>query len=386
MFPLSNRANRLSPQPMFEILAHANQLQSLGRDIVRLEIGDTSSDVSAGLLQALASTALDSSMLGYSPSAGEIQLREKLIALHNTEKNTALSLENIAILPANAAVTHLLSLVTEQGDSVLLVDPCFPTYRLAAAYLELAVVDVPLVRDRGYTLDLLAAVSHVESNPKLSAVLIDSPSNPAGIAHSPEDLLELARACEKNNVALIIDETYRNLVYETGLALDRLPESTIWIYSLSKDAGAPGMRIGSVVGPEYLVRKVADLSSLTFSCVPKFFQLAAAKFLDDPTAGLVEKRDSYMQRIETLRSRIEDQTGFRVAPSNSSIYLWIDVSSSEMASGFIAQRLLEEARVAVCPGEGFGPSGIDHIRLTVAGSSARLDEGIGRILSFFARL
>lgn len=386
MFALSSRANRLNPQPMFEILAHANQLQSLGRDIVRLEIGDTSADVSPGLLEALALTALDSSMLGYSPSGGEVQLREKLIGLHNTEKKTALTVENIAILPANAAVTHLLSLVTEPGDSVLLVDPCFPTYRLAAAYLELAVIDVPLVRDRGYKFDLAAAVSHVESNSTLSAVLIDSPSNPAGIAHSPEDLLELARACERNNVALIIDETYRNLIYETGLALDRLPESTLWIYSLSKDAGAPGMRIGSVVGPEDLVRKVADLSSLTFSCVPKFFQLAAARFLNHPTAGLAEKKDGYRHRIETVGSRISDKTGFRVAPANSSIYLWIDVSSSEMEPRFIAQRLLDEAGVAVCPGEGFGPSGSDHIRLTVAGSSTRLDEGIDRILSFFARL
>jgi len=379
---MSSRANRLSPQPMFEIMSQANHLESLGQDIVHLEIGDTSSEASPGLVHALSSTPIDSVMLGYSPSAGELELRERLILIHNREKKTELGVENVAVLPANASVTQLLALLADPGDSVLLVDPCFPTYRLAAKYLELDVIDVPLLRDREYSLDILAIIAHVESASSLAVVLIDSPSNPSGIAHSPEQLRKLARVCQDNGVALIIDETYRNLVYENGLALDRLPESVIWIYSISKDSGAPGMRIGSVVGPEELVSKVADLSSLTFSCSPKYLQLAAASYLAHPMIDLNEKKNTYRQRIEDFSRKIREETGFLVAPSNSSIYLWIDISRSGIESKVFAHRLLAEANVAVCPGDGFGPSGKDHIRVTVAGSSDRLNEGIARILSF----
>lgn len=386
MFSLSGRAKRLSPQPMFEIMAHANHLDSLGQDIVHLEIGDTSSEASPGLLQSFVSTPLDSRMLGYSPSVGERELRERLIALHNSEKKTGLGVENVAVLPANAAVSHLLSLLTDPGDQILLIDPCFPTYRLAAAYLELGVIDVPLLRESNYSLDLSSIIAHVESTASLAVVLIDSPSNPSGIAHPPEALLNIANACQANGVALIIDETYRNLVYESGLGLDRLPESVIWIYSISKDSGAPGMRIGSVVGPEELVSKVGDLSSLTFSCLPKYLQIVASKYLDRPPTDLDEKRKTYRQRIEYLSRLIREKSGFLVAPSNSSIYLWIDISSSGFDSNVFANRLLLEMNVAVCPGGGFGPSGKDHIRVTVAGSSDRLNEGIERILSFSANI
>ena len=385
MLSLSRRASRLSPQPMFEIMAQANQLESLGEDIVHLEIGDTSEEASTGLLRTLTSTPLDSRMLGYSPSAGELELREKLILLHNREKHTGLGVENVAVLLANLAVTQLLSLLADPGDSVLLVDPCFPTYRLVARYLELDVIDVPLLRDCQYSLDLSTILAHVESTPSLAAVLIDSPSNPSGIAHPGEQLLTLASVCQENGVALIIDETYRNLVYENGRVLKRMPESVIWIYSISKDAGAPGMRIGSVVGPDTLVGKVADLSSLTFSCSPKYLQLAAASYLTYPVTDLDEKRRTYSKRIEGSSRRIRDETDFSVAPSNSSIYLWIDISSSGLESRVFAHRLLAEEKVAVCPGDGFGPSGKDHVRLTVAGRPDRLEEGLSRFLLFSAK-
>lgn len=382
MFSLSSRSNRIRPQPMFEILAEANRLELLGEDIVRLEIGDTSSEVSPQLLQVLNASTFDSRVLGYSPSAGETVLRQELATLHNTHKGTALGFENVAVLPANAAVSHLFSILTEPGDSVLLSDPCFPTYRLAARYLELDVVDVPLIRNRGYSLDIGAISSQVQSNKAISAVLIDSPSNPVGIAHSPDDLLDLARVCEEQGVALIIDETYRNLVYQTGLVPERMPSSVIWIYSISKDAGAPGMRIGSVVGPEQLVEKIAALSSLTFSCLPKFFQIAATRYLSQATGDLEGKKKEYQSRIVFFGKRLSEDAGLRVAPSNSSIYLWVDISKTGIDSHALAQRLLQEAKVAVCPGEGFGPSGADHVRVTVAGSYHRLNEGIDRILLF----
>lgn len=384
MFSLSGRARRLSPQPMFEIMAHANHLESLGQDIIHLEIGDTSSEASPGLLQSFVSTPVDSPLLGYSPSVGELELRERLIALHNSEKKAGLGVENVAVLPANAAVTHLLSLLTDPGDQVLLIDPCFPTYRLAASYLELGVIDVPLLRESNYSLDLSSIIAHVESAASLAVVLIDSPSNPSGIAHPPEALLKLANACQANGVALIIDETYRNLVYESGLVLDQLPEDVIWIYSISKDSGAPGMRIGSIVGPQKLVSKVADFTSLTFSCAPKYLQIVASKHLSRPMADLNEKKNTYRQRIEYLSQLIREKSAFLVAPSNSSIYLWIDISSSGIESKVFANRLLLEEKVAVCPGEGFGPSGKDHIRVTVTGSADRLNEGIEKILSFSA--
>ena len=368
---------------MFEILDAANRMEETGEDVVRLEIGDTSSDVMPELLAVLQSTPFDSSNLGYSPSGGEMSLRKELARLHNVHKGSSLSERNVAVLPANAAVTHLLSLLTEPGDSVLLMDPCFPTYRLAASYLELEVVDTPLVRDRGYGLDVPAVLSHLQSNDSISVVLIDSPSNPTGVAHAPADLVELARVCSSRNIALVVDETYRNLIFEAHMDFDRVPDSVIWIYSMSKDAGAPGLRIGSVVASEELVKKIADLSSLTFSCLPKFIQIAAANYLAQEVVGLEGKKNEYRRRIEVFGRRIAKSTGFQVAPSNSSMYLWVDISSAGASADFLAHRLLSEAKVAVCPGEGFGPSGKCHVRLTVAGSYERVSEGVDRFVSFF---
>ena len=380
--PLSLRSNDVLGQPMFKILALAKEIEASGKKVYRLEIGDTSLFADPQLLQQLNQIQFSPDILGYSPSLGESLLRESLAEKHNSLKGASVRLENVAVTPANAAISQLMILMADPGDIIVLPDPCFATYRLAAKFAQLEIVDAPLTKSSEYKFDVSGLRELFASRPRIKMMMIDSPSNPLGIAHSKFQITDLARICEEFGVSLVIDETYRNLIYDDELRHTYDVPGVTWIYSLSKDAGAPGLRIGSVVGSAPLVAKLGDFNSMFFSCLPKHIQLAGAKFLDSENNAIEEIRQRYQGRLERAHSIIAATKTLIPSKPNSSIYCFIDVGPTGLSGEDFATQLLVSDNVAVCPGGGFGPSGNSYIRISVSGDEEDLYEGLRRITRF----
>ena len=367
---------------MFNILALANDIEASGEKVYRLEIGDTSLNADPQILELLNQIEFTAGTLSYSPSLGESQLRKALADKHNELKGTNIGIDNVAVTPANAAISQLMMLLADSGDTVVLPDPCFPTYRLAAKFARLRVKDTPLARSSEYQFDIGEIRALFASDPSIKMMLIDSPSNPLGIAHSRAQIEELARACQEFSVSMVVDETYRNLIYDNALGHNYDVPGITWIYSLSKDAGVPGLRIGSVVGSPPLIAKLGDFNSMFFSCLPKHIQLTCAKFLNSQTSSIEEIRNKYRVRLERVYRELSESQSLIPSRPNSSIYCFVDVSPTGLSGEEFATQLLVSENVAVCPGNGFGRSGENSVRISVSGDEKDLTEGLKRLVKF----
>ena len=379
---LSHRSKDILGQPMFRILALANEIESAGNKVFRLEIGDTSLNADPHLLEELNQIQFAPKSLAYSPSLGEMELRQAFADKHNSLKGTEIGLENVAVTPANAAISQLMILLADPGDIVVLPDPCFATYRLAARFAQLNVIDAPLEGKSGYQFDTqeLRKLFSVEARIKL--MIIDSPSNPLGIAHGESEIQDLAAICLEFGVSLVVDETYRNLVYDESRRNTYDAQGVTWIYSLSKDAGAPGLRIGSVVGQPSVISKLGEFNSMFFSCLPKHIQLSAAKFLSSGKDSIEEIKSRYQGRLERATTLLSETKVLVPVVPNSSIYCFVDIGATGLSGEEFATQLLVSENVAVCPGLGFGPSGTSYIRISVSGGEEDLFEGLERIIRF----
>lgn len=385
MLKLSRRSERVQPQPMFRVLAEAQHIESLGQPVIHLEIGDTSSLMDPELQRLVRENRSLTASFGYSPSAGEPALRDILARQYAEECGFPFRRENVVITPANAAISQLLALLCDEGDSVLLPDPAFSTYQLAIRFNDLTPVFFALREETGFAPDLAEIKARMDADPKIRVLIIDNPSNPLGIAHSSDIMEGLAALCAARGVALILDQTYKNLVYGERPRRTKHRPTTFYVYSLSKDAAAPALRVGCVVGEATIVGKVADYNSLFYSCLPKPLQLTAARYLVDGYARQAGRINAIIEgRIEAVTAILRPSPWLSFVRPNAAIYIYLNISRTGLDSESFTKRFLHERAVCVCPGTGFGPSGRFYVRICLSGREDELYAGCAALVEFCA--
>lgn len=384
MITLSRRSETINPQPMFRLLARARELEQQGTPVHHLEIGDTAAFVNEPLRHLLAE-ALDRSRLGYGPAAGESTLRDAVARRYARDKGFPFTRDHVVVAPANALITQVLAVLCDPGDAVLLPDPGFPTYRLAVDYNGLEARYYPLRQSRGWNPDPAEVERLLDSG--IRAIVLNSPSNPLGVVLDCDVLDTIVELAARRGIACIVDEAYKHLIYTPGLSAElRHRGNCVYLYSLSKEAAAPGLRIGSLVGPPAIAGKIADFNSMFLSCMPDFIQNAAAAYLE--VGG-----DFHQQICATMPARIEAAArilkrsrSLRFVLPNASFYIYLDISRTGVQADQFCNRLLEERRVAVCPGTCFGPSGKAFVRVSICGEEADLLEGCAILVDFADQL
>ncbi len=363
---LAARHRQIQPQPMFAILAAAQALQARGQRVIHLEIGDTSGFCNTALI-ARVRDDIGAETVGYGPSAGEPALRAAFAALYARELGCAIGAAHVVVAPANALISQVLALLCDPGDAVLVPDPGFPTYRLAAAFNGVAVAGYRLRGEAGWSPDLDQIASLLVRTKRVRAILVNSPSNPLGVAMSQAELDAITALAERHGIACVFDDCYVHLGYDGAPARPRPGARHVHIYTMSKDAAVPGLRLGCCVGDPELVAGIADYNSLFFSCQPRFIQLAAAAYLRDGGDFPATIRAAMPARIAAVADILAGcpRLGF-VTPS-AAFYVFVDVSAVMPDDVAFALRLLHERGVAVCPGSHFGPAGRGHVRISLGG-------------------
>jgi len=356
---------RIRPQPMFDVLTMANAREAKGHYVARMEIGDTpgfQNEVIHHLIEKYAS-----SPFRYSPSRGEIALINKVIETQWPNYSE----ENVVIGPANYLITAALASKTTEGDTVLLPDPGFATYKLSAEFLGLNPVYYPVYQNGVPNFpNLDDLVSNLKVRPK--AIIVNNPSNPLGHAFSNDTVLKSLKNLPELGVEIIFDETYVNLIYDkTDANLNLIPATRI--RSFSKEHCAPGLRIGYAVGERTVAITMADLMSLSISCVPQFIQLAVADYLGSPesllfTSNLKEKMS---HRIEYLSKLLPK--GVLQNKPNAAFYALLNTG---IKSGDDTFNYLLENNVSTCPGSKFGEKSNNSVRVSLAGSENNFQKDI----------
>jgi len=385
---ISKRSEKIIPQPMFEILLEAQNLESQGENIIHLEIGDSSSFKNNQLHNLVKKNLALTDSLQYSPSEGESKLREAFMFHYSILCGYEFTKEQVVVTPANAAISQLFNILADEGDHVFIPDPGFPTYTLAAKHNDIKPIFYLLEEKNNYQLDLNAIFSLIESDPLIKIFVLNSPSNPLGIFQNSSDINKIVEFCFKKSIAVIWDDTYRNLIYIEDIKRGvKHKDNLFYIYSLSKDMAAPALRIGCVVGEKNVVKKISSHNSLFYSCLPKFIQLAAADYLfEDHRPYRISLRNEMMNRIKKSSKILNAASKITYVRPNSGIYLFLNIAESKLNGKEFSIELLNNCGICVCPGIGFGPSGKNYIRICISGNENDLYNGLKKMVVFFNNL
>jgi aspartate/methionine/tyrosine aminotransferase len=361
---------RINPQPMFDVLSMAKDREASGHYVARMEIGDTPGFRNLAIHELI--EKYSSSAYRYSPSRGEKVLIDKVI---QTQWPNALE-DNVVIGPANFLITAALASKSSPGDVVLLPDPGFASYKLAADFLGLSIVYYSVYENNLPEFPNLGElVLNFQVRPKV--VVVNNPSNPLGIAFEKNIVFQSLQNLPALGVEIIFDETYVNLIYDnTEIAVEEIPGTRI--RSFSKEHCAPGLRVGYVVGEKSAAKTMSDLMSMSISCVPQFIQFAVSEYLGSPDAAefTIKLKTEMSRRLDYLAENTP-RGALQVKP-NAAFYALIDTGPR---GGDAAFPFLLEQNVSTCPGSKFGENSKNTVRVSLAGSSESFEKDVEMLSS-----
>lgn len=307
-------------------------------------------------------------------------LEERFGLSYNPEK------EILITIGASEAVDLALRTIINPGDEVLIPEPCYVSYKPLTLLCGGVPVEVPTSRARDFMLSASDLEKHI--TPKTKALILCYPNNPTGAVLGREDMLAIARIVEKYNLLVLADEIYAELRYDgpplSFASLPGMQERTILISGFSKAFAMTGWRIGYVAAhPDFLAAMV-KIHQYTILCAPIMSQMAALEALRHGRQDVASMVEQYDQRRRFVVSRLREM-GLDCFEPRGAFYVFPSIMVTGLSSEEFAARLLQEERVAVVPGNAFGPSGEGFIRCSYAASLAELAEAMNRLERFVAR-
>lgn len=355
-------------------------------DVIHLEVGEPDFPTPMHIVEAAAAAAA-AGYTKYTLNRGLLSLREALAEKLARVNGIEADPESIVVTTGGiTALAEALLALVEAGDEILLPDPAWPNYEMLAAVLGARVVRYPLDRDRGYEPDL-DRLAELARSPRAKVILVNSPGNPTGAVWSRETVERVVEIASAANVYLLTDEVYEEIVFEgehvSPASLDE-DGRVVSTFSFSKSYAMTGWRVGYVVASPRIAEIIAKTQEALVSCAASVSQKAAEAALLGPQDCVAEMRDAYRERRDLAVAALREHGLFVTRPEGA-FYIVADIGSATSDTYGFARRLVSEHRVAVAPGETFGPAGAGFVRLSLAASRASLEEGIRRVAEGVAR-
>jgi aspartate aminotransferase len=393
---LTERINRIQISPTSAVIAEADKLKAQGVDVADFGPGEPDFPTPQHIKQA-AIRAIEQNYTKYTPTGGIMPLREAICAWHKRElRSNYQPKECVVSVGGKHAIFNVVSVLVQQGDEVIIPAPYWVSFPDIVKYAGGTPVYVESRPEDGFSVKAAAIERAITSKTRL--LILNSPSNPSGGVVPADEYERILAVCKKHNVWLMGDECYSPFTYEPNkpysiASATDSKENVIIIGSVSKTFAMTGWRIGYTLGPESLVQAVVKLQSQSTSNPTSVAQYAALEAMtgtmDMVPLMLAEYAKRRKRIVDGLRAIpgitcVEPGGAFYVFPNVAS-YLANGTSGHELAkdTAQLAKMLLDTARVALVPGEGFGVPG--YLRLSYATSLERIDEGLRRLSRFFTR-
>ncbi|MDP3339914.1 pyridoxal phosphate-dependent aminotransferase [Frigidibacter sp.] len=359
-----------------------------GERVLNLTIGEHDVKTDAAILTAMHGAAM-AGHTGYTFGAGLPELRAAIAKRVQARTGVATRAENVVVTPGGQSAlfsTHMALL--DRGDTGLYCAPFYPTYPGTIRATGAEAVAVPTRSSRAFQPE--AAAIMAAATPTARTLLINSPNNPTGVIYSRETLEGIAEAAQAADLWLISDEVYDTQVWEgqhlSPRALPGMAERTVVIGSMSKSHAMTGSRLGWVVAPEAVVEAITLLSTVTTYGVPAFIQHAALHALAQGEGFEAGIADPFRRRREIAARALAGSQAIRAIPSAGAMYVMLDIRATGLSGNAFAERLLEEERIAVMPGESFGAPAAGHCRVAMTIPDDDFAEAMARLAAFADRL
>jgi aminotransferase len=375
MRPRPERLERLPEQYFTRLLARVSAAAAQdGEPLIDLGRGNPDVPPPPHVVAALAETAAREDTHGYAPFAGLPALKEAIAARYRDVYDIAVDPEReVAVLPGSkTGLIEFAQVTAERGERVILPDPGYPDYRSAVAIAAAEHVGLPLLDDGRPDWDAVEGGA--------AALYLNYPSNPVA-ACAPDGVFEETVAwAQRTGTWVLHDFAYGDLVFggrrpSSFLATDGAREVGIELFSMSKSYGMAGWRLGFAVGNPELVARIEDLQNHVFAGVFMPVQHAGIAALTGPQETVDERRALY----EARRDRVLAALPQLDARCDGTFFVWL-----RLPEGVTCERLLDEHRVALAPGEGFGTRGTGWARLSLATPDERIDVGLERLVAAFS--
>ena len=379
----ASRMANLGTETAFEVLARAKALEAKGHDIVHLEIGEPDFDTPQNIIDA-AKKAMSEGFTHYGPSAGLPPVREAMAEFVSSDRNVAVSPDQIVVTPGAKPIIFFTALaLLDPGDEVIYPNPGFPIYESMINYMGATGVPLRLREEKGFAFDPEELEALVTDRTKL--VIINSPQNPTGGMLPAEVLERLAQLAVERDFYVLVDEIYSQIIYEgehqSIYAYDGMPERTIILEGHSKSYAMTGWRLGYGVFPLEMAPAVARLQTNSTSCTCSFTQIAGMEALRGPQDSVRAMVEEFRARRDLIVDGLNAIDGFSCHKPRGAFYVFPNITGTGRASKDMENLLMAEAGVAVLSGTSFGEYGEGYIRLSYANSQDNIRRALERIAS-----
>ncbi|NGP44293.1 aminotransferase [Bacillaceae bacterium SIJ1] len=377
---LSKTASDLEPSGIRRFFDLAASMEG----VISLGVGEPDFTTSWKIREA-SILSLEEGYTSYTANPGIPELRQEIAYYYASKYNTAYDpLEEVLVtVGASQAIDLAIRAIVNPGDEVIVVRPSFVSY-LPVVQL---VGGVPVPVDTTDVTHFIPTVEQIEAaiTERTKAILICSPNNPTGTVMDKKSLADLAELCVAHDLVVISDEIYSELSYDephTSIAsLDGMKERTIIINGFSKGFAMTGWRLGFALGPEAIVQAMLKIHQYTTMCASTTAQYGALEALRNGWDDVVHMKKSYQRRRNYIVRSFEE-IGLPCHKPGGAFYAFPSIRPTGLSSVEFAEALLNEEKVAVVPGNVFGPSGEGHIRCSYASSMDHLQEAIRRMERF----
>jgi aspartate aminotransferase len=386
---LAARAGRIAVSPTMKVAAEAMKLKAQGVDVIDFGAGEPDFPTPRHIGDA-AKAAIDANFTKYTTNSGTEDLKRAVAARYREDYGVEYQTNEIIITAGGKqALYNAVMVLFGEGDEVITHMPGWPTLVEQIKLADATPVIVHTHAEDGFRLRAEALLSAV--TPRTRGLIINSPGNPTGALITEEDMAAVAEEAARRGIWVLVDLCYEKLIYDPvphnlpGVLNARMRERTVLCGSASKAYAMTGWRCGWLVAPAAVVGAANALQSHSTSNVCSITQRAAQVALTGPQDCVTEMLDEYRRRRDQVCEWLADEPRIRIVRPSGAFYLFPDVRDFLSPDGIrttadLAQALLDEARVAVTPGEAFDAPGF--IRISYATSLDELKRGTVRIIDF----
>lgn len=379
----ASRVRALQPSPTLAVTERVRALRRSGVEVIDLASGDPDFPTPVHIRQA-ATAAIEAGDTHYVTAGGLPELRAAIAAKLASDNGVQVDPDGEVLVTAGgkAALFEAMQALVEPGTEVLILEPSWVSFAPMVQLSGGTPVPVRLSADDGFRLTaerLAAAIS-----PRTRILLVNSPNNPTGRVFDEAEWKVVREAAVARDLLVFSDEIYEKILFDgrahlSPASFPELAGRTLTFNGFSKAYAMTGWRLGYVAGPRALLSQIAKVHGHSATCVPGFTQRGAVAALNGPQTPIAEMVAAWDRRRRIAVPLLEQIPGVRCPLPEGAFYLFADVRGAGASSLELANRIVEQAHVAVMPGTAFGEAGEGFLRIALTTPDPQLREALERI-------
>ena len=358
MPPISKKGKLMQESPIRKLVPFAEDAKKRGVKVFHLNIGQPDIKTPKTALDAVKNNTLD--VIAYAPTSGSDNFRKKLVNYYK-RNNIFITAEDVLVTTgASEALYFTINTIADFGDEVIIPEPFYANYNSFASASGVKVIPVTSSIEDNFALPDIAVFEKLITN-KTKAIIICNPSNPTGYLYSKNELEKLRDLVLKHDIYLIVDEVYREFIYDdvmhtSVLSLDGLEEHAVLVDSFSKRYSMCGARIGCIVTKNKRFKEVVSKFSQARLSPPTYALLACEAVLDTPESYFEEVKNKYKKRRDTLITELQKIEGIKVTKPKGAFYCLVELpvdNAENFAEWLLKKFHYNNQTVMVAPANGF---------------------------------